>query len=262
MALGGTQRSLPAPILNIVGTTRVLGEARNARQFGAPTGSPNMLRVAQELCRHVLPALPNQPVELGPAFFRDGTLDWGESTALIDKNGDAELWQRLCSFGNRAVVRVPSVSRWTAETRLMLDGRESLYFADPYPPEAPVLDHRGRIAAGVKTDNFFPLCLRKPVDAEQVALAQKYIDDHPVAGGARLPFCPPELFAADQEGKPKWKLASVYDLESGKTELLDAQDWATRGAINAGLSVFVYLDEIEKGRIKPKPRHTQCEALR
>ena len=41
----------------------------------------------------------------------------------------------------------------------------------------------------------------------------------------------------------------------------DADKWATRGAINAGLAVFLYLDQLSKGLIQAKPLYNQCELL-
>jgi hypothetical protein len=39
------------------------------------------------------------------------------------------------------------------------------------------------------------------------------------------------------------------------------ENWATRGAINAGLAVFLFLQEFERGTITPKPLFNQCEKL-
>ena len=53
MALGGTRAKIPDAILNIVGTTRVLGVPRGSHAL--PEASPNMLKLAQALCAQVIP---------------------------------------------------------------------------------------------------------------------------------------------------------------------------------------------------------------
>ena len=46
-------------------------------------------------------------------------MEWSAHTGLVDKNGDAEMWLRLCSLNNRPLVRVPVVpgAGWTSTTR-------------------------------------------------------------------------------------------------------------------------------------------------
>jgi len=256
MTLGGTQRVLPSAVLNIVAATRVLGAKRASNQI-SPTGSPNMLKLAKELCMHTLPAI-NSGYDLAP-LFAHGHLDWGAQTGLIDDNGDAEMWLRLCSLNNRRIVRVPYVERWTSQTgngspgpRLVPD--QSLYYADAYPATAPVLDHRGQIAHGVSADNLFPLCLRAPADPTERAFADAFLAAQPV----RVPYCPAELFA----GNDRYRLRSIPDPDiPGRRVLIDARRWALRGAVNAALSVFLYLDAIERGIVTPKPAFNQCEQL-
>ncbi len=256
MTLGGTQRVLPPALLNIVAATRVLGARRASNQI-SPTGSPNMLKLAKELCLHTLPAV-NASYDLKP-LFDNGHLSWGEQTGLIDVNGDAEMWMRLCSLGNRRIVRVPYVEQWTSQTGIGAPGPRivpdlSLYFADAYPANAPVLDHRGQVVQGVTADNLFPLCFKKPDDPTQLAAANAFR----AAQAVQVPYCPPELFA----GGGMWKLASLPDPEiPGRRVLTDARKWSVRGAINAALSVFLYLDGIERGLIIPRPAFNQCEQL-
>jgi hypothetical protein len=250
MTLGGTQRRLPPALLNIVAATRVFGATRASNQI-SPTGTPNMLKLAQELCLNVLPAVGSS-YDLG-TLFKDGHLSWGDQTGLIDVNGDAEMWLRLCAVGNRRIVRVPFVTDWKTLTKPILAPQESLYFADAYPADAPVLDHRGQIVSGVTADNLFPLCVRKPDDAAQRAAADAFL----AAQSIHAPYCPPELFA----GGDKWKLASIPNPDSPALPrvLSDAKKWAQRGAVNAALSVYLYLDAIERGTVLPKPLFNKCE---
>jgi hypothetical protein len=251
MTLGGTQRRLPPALLNIVAATRVFGATRASNQI-SPTGSPNMLKLAKELCLNVLPAV-GANYELTP-LFKDGHLSWGDQTGLIDVNGDAEMWLKLCSLGNRAVVRVPYVTDWTvANVKPMLAPQESLYWADAYPATAPVLDHHGQLVNGVSADNLFPLCIRKPTDATQLAAAEAFLSQQTV----RPPYCPDALFANNEQ----WKLVTDPNPDGPALPriLTDARKWSVRGAINAALSVFLYLDGIEHGTITPKPPFNQCD---
>src|SRR5262249_37919351 len=99
-------------LLNIVAASRVLGVARPSNKISA-TGSANMLKLGQQLCQHVLPAASGQ-YDLN-YFLDHGSLQWGDETGLIDVNGDAELWRRLCAHGNRMIVRVPQIPTTWAE---------------------------------------------------------------------------------------------------------------------------------------------------
>jgi hypothetical protein len=59
-----------------------------------------------------------------------------------------------------------------------------------------------------------------------------------------------------------YQLASIPDPDiPGRRILTDAKRWALRGAVNAALSVFLYLDAIEHGTVTPKPPYNQCEQL-
>jgi hypothetical protein len=71
-------------------------------------------------------------------------------------------------------------------------------------------------------------------------------DGHP------LPLCPDELFPTGMAVKNP-----LQDRVFGA--VLD--QWATRGAINAGFSVFLYLDRALKGEVKRAPDYDHCELL-
>ena len=249
MALGGTLRQLPADLLNIVASTRILGELRNTSNI-SQVGSPNMLRLGQDLCSHVLPAHTN--VSRFTLDLQSYPVAWGRNTGLIDTNGDAEMWLRLCSLGNRPVVRVPYVE-WKEGEPLKLEVRpiDSHFWGDSYGA-APVLNHKGQIENGIKPDNVFPVCIRKPTDPAELAIAEKVLAANPVggAGGAIIPYCP-EAILGEQ-------LEVVIDAES-RHQYVDARAWATRGAANAGLAVFLYLDQMVRGNVQPTPAYDKCE---
>jgi mono/diheme cytochrome c family protein len=271
MALGGTQKQIPPALLTIVATTPILGAQRS---FTTP-GTPNMLQLAQQLCTDVLPADINvDNPTLDQLLLRRGQLDLtGGTTDIIGTNGDMELWLRLCALDNRQVVRVvvpADGGNWLATTGakdLAIRREQSLYWADGYPAGAPVMDHRGHAVSGVTPDNLFPICLQRPTDPTQAGYADAFRMANPVggAGGNLIPYCPAELFATGPNSAGvaslKWRLAYTTDPKTNQFVYTDAKAWGTRGAINAGLAVFLYIDQLSKGMIAAKPPYNQCGEL-
>jgi len=266
MALGGTRAKIPDAILNIVGTTRVLGVSRGSHAI--PAASPNMLKLAQALCTQVIPQVVGG-LKIDD-YIASGAVPWSESTALIDVNGDVEMWQRLCSNGNRPIVRVPvpSSGSWVANesaSGVIISPTQSLYWADDpdhpgpviFPADAPVLDDRGHLVNGLQSDNLFAVCVQKPGDAAELAALERYRTLNPVggAGGPLIPYCPDYLFQ-----DPKYKFSVTMD-ENNQLSYPDADRWATRAAVNAGLAVFLYLDQLERGAVHPQPLYNHCEQL-
>jgi hypothetical protein len=249
MALGGTEIRIPQTLLNIVAVTKVLGQGREGRFLAE--GSPNMLQLAQTLCAE---ALGVNGGGIDDFFLRNGRIDF-EKTPLIDKNADAELWQRLCSAGQPPVVRVGTmISR---EPRIF---RTDLYWADAYPAGADALDHEGRVVKGVRPDNLFPACFKMPTLPADRAFVTEYLKERPVRGpgGPTMPVCPPELFSPDDA---KWRLKSIRS--DGVDIEVDRRSWALRGAVNAGLAIFAYLDQTRTSAVsKAKPAYNRCEDLR
>jgi mono/diheme cytochrome c family protein len=258
MALGGTLKHLPSQLLDLVSNTPVLGLFRNAKYID-PVGTPDMLRLGLELCTDVIASNYDvQNIGLGP-FLLTGRINWSQQTPLIDVNGDAELWLKLCGIGNRAIVRVPVVS-WSSATTgsdLNVQGNGSLYWGDAYPANAPVMDQRGRVTNGIAPDNTFPLCIRKPTDATERMSADTFLASHKVNGNS-IPYCPDALFPSANP--------SMYQLQYGvdqdnNPDFIDAKKWAARGAVNAGMAVFLYLDSVERGTTQVLPGYDQCDHL-
>jgi mono/diheme cytochrome c family protein len=297
MALGGTKVQIPPQLLQVVATTQVAGVSRARISV---SGSPNMLQLAQKLCSNVLLSdAPNNTIAaLGqlPGAF---PLNWSGQTALVGSNGDAEMWMKVCNLGNRPVVRVlvpgassPKVplplnpqpddwnSYWSGATQLFITG-QSLYWADGtgsdgnpvYPASAPVMNQRAQVSApgssgalAVTADNLFPLCVREPpagspAHATADSVLRQYAADN--TNGAVIPYCPAALFTVGTDtngnGIQKWHLGSPTD-SSGNLTFPDANSWSLRGAINAGLAVFLYIDQLSKTGT-PQPLYNQCELL-
>ncbi len=291
MALGGTKVQLPPQLLQVVAATQVAGTSRSHISI---RGSANMLQLARQLCANLLLSDPNaQFAGLGqlPGTF---PTHWSASTALIDKNGDAETWMKICTLNNRPIIHVlvpgaggspklnalPSnpqpddwASYWSGATGLFLTGT-SVYFgtdgtgAPVYPAGSPLMDQRGRVSTAdlASAGDLYPMCVREPpagsdAHAAADALLQKLADN--ATGGSVIPYCPAALFAGgtDTNGNAilKWALSTPKDANQNFT-FPDANSWALRGAINAGLAVFLYIDQLSQNAA-PQPLYNQCELL-
>jgi hypothetical protein len=230
-----------------------------------------MLDVARTFCDDVLPNTLARRKKFEPTRGAIVTLAMtsenspSQDPALIsprvDTNGDAELWQQLCTFQNPLPMRVvtatwdelagPSVLKFEIASTDAVFGSSS---GDTTPPThdlwrrdgygtGPVGDHLGRIRSGVDSQNLAPWCLRTPSDPSVKTALESYWHDQ-WADGSPPPYCP-VAFLSDEAGH-------LTDVE--------ASDWSRRGAMNAGLSVFLYLDSVEHGT-KPIPDYDHCEQL-
>ena len=124
-----------------------------------------------------------------------------------------------------------------------------------YPADAPVMDHHGRLHQGLTADNPFPICVAKPIDPTAVQDADTVLKSIAVggAGGTLIPYCPPD-FLIEANRLDDGGLAAPETFP-------DARRWAARGAINAAMAVFLYLDDIERHPEKRKPLYNQCDQL-
>ena len=259
MTLGGTQKHLPQDVLTEVSQSPVIGQVRAHITL---EGTPDMLKLGLTLCEQIIGADgPPGTIYSLSNLIATGRMGWSQNTGLIDKNGDAEMWLRLCSLNNRPVVRVPVVpgAGWTSTTRAsdLTIYPEDLYFArgpngeDLYGGN-PVLNERGTIDVGVMAGNLFPICVAKPSDPKQLGYATTALAAGAVNGNV-IPFCPDGFVTSAH------KLSINGD--SSPIDYIDGRQWAARGAINAALAVFLYLDQIEKDPSKRQPLFTQCNLL-
>jgi mono/diheme cytochrome c family protein len=238
MGLGGTQKVIPASILAIVSNTQVLG---TQRKWLAPAQSANMLSTAQSLCGATL------PITAGSVNFDPTIGSFEHAPPLIWTNGDAEMWKRLCAVNNPPPVRA-LYAKWPSPV-FQIRGDIDLYAPDKYPANALVGNDHGEVETGIRATNLSPWCVRRPAEATQQALADAYVKAN------SLPYCPASLVPP--------LVPPADSTPPGDTHLTKAaqNDWATRGAINAGLAVFVYLDGLVRGTVPPKPSYDRCEQL-
>jgi mono/diheme cytochrome c family protein len=257
MALGGTEKHLPQDVLNQVSLSPMLGQVR---AHIATQGTPDMLKLGLDLCALISTSEPLSTIPMTD-FVNNGQFGWSKFSGLIDKNGDAEMWLQLCNLGNRQLVRVPMVpdDTWKADTTtasLTIQGY-GLYYAtsdtgEDYYGANPVLDQHGNVVNGVKPDNLFPICIAPPPDAQR-ANADKALAAGKVQGKSIIPYCPSGFVTPAH--------ALKYDSSTTPATFPEARKWAARGAINAALAVFTYLDALEKTPSIRKPLYNQCSML-
>jgi mono/diheme cytochrome c family protein len=229
MALGGTQVKIPPGVLQIVALTQVLDQHR---QLFSTQLSANMLSTAKGLCQTLLGA---QPVGDGQKVFVP-TYPLRYSSTLIHTNGDAELWLRLCTLNNPPPVHVIGADGKVDEpfslsgdfdqaTTVLLANTPALQAALAHAPVGNFGNSRGMTDTGLRADNLWPWCESSPTTAQ----------------ANNWPVCPPtspgEFLTSDQE-----------------------EQWAVRGAINAGLGVFLYVKSLES-LSAPPPDYNQCAQL-
>lgn len=297
MGLGGTRANLPKSAVAAIGASEVLGTRSGIQVVleGLDTQkAANMLEIAKLSCQALVPNRPDPEVRdqdrdiifdpirgaLSEDPARDGSDDGdkirnykslaatnggpGEQkyyslgkTGLIVTNGHADLWQRLCTLDNPLPVRMVSFETTGQTDFLYVSG---LYRRAHYPAGAEV-GEGGRKVAGLSPSNISPWCVIPPSPqsgAGRVSIER--FPDYLQRTGLQLPMCPAEILADDAPGRILFPKA----LPDGTviTGDDDVERWAIRGAMNAGMSVFVYLDAISRGLIQPKPAYNRCQDLK
>jgi mono/diheme cytochrome c family protein len=271
MTLGGTLKRIPQDILHLVEATKILGATRNNLEFlpGANQATANMLNLARGLCSVVLP----DPTNLGHfgqdqyQLFKGGLEPQTyppyntDDAPFIDVNEDKEMWLTLCTGFSPPVVRVYSAGDKDLGTGAYSVKLTALYYADAYPPDAPVLDHNKVIQMGVHTSygdptypiNYYPACLIAPPPD-----AAAYLASRPIRTITHMPDCPPALLA---NGKALWKVTD----DTNGPDSDNVNRWALRGAIAAGMSVFNYLQTslmaATGGQAIVAPAYNECQLL-
>jgi mono/diheme cytochrome c family protein len=253
MTLGGTQRVIPPAVLTLVGNTYVIGEKRSGGKRALQSGTANMLQVAQFLCGEVLPATDKLFDPLRGALRTPAvSASPDDSSPLIYRNGDGEMWERLCAFQNPLPVRVVTATQYDAtqgprfRVPVVPAGDNTPAIYDVYKRDAygsgAVGDERGGVRPALDDTNQAPWCIREP-DAKLRVEVDKFWTDHG-GGGTQPPYCPQALV-----------------VEANRLTEDAVTAWTQRGAMNAGLSVFLYLDALGKGEKKRLPEYNRCEEL-
>ncbi len=265
MGLGGTAVNIPVPVLQIVALTKVLDQQRT---LDASQLSANMLSQAKALCVSLLgPSSSASDPYFNPAVghaYLDAKLS-GLNETLIPENGDAELWLSLCSLANSSPVHVVTFSDGS-ENKLTVQSTEdptlgfrivpgALIAPGDYPIGAVVGNEQGAAVpyslafagAGVTAAsiNKWPWCVADTLTGDEATPGQEaYL------GANNVPKCPATVMTALNACR---QANNCYSVD-------DANRWAVRGAINAGMAVFTYVRALETAG--PAPDYTQCNLLK
>jgi hypothetical protein len=108
-------------------------------------------------------------------------------------------------------------------------------------------DQRGKIAKGIQPGNLAPWCVMAPADSAtqtQLDEAQKKRS----ASQGPLPICP-----------------DTWLTVANKIDQAAFDSWSLRAAMNAGFSVFLYLDQLSRDALSGKAAPVafdHCEQLK
>jgi mono/diheme cytochrome c family protein len=249
MALGGTQVVIPSEVLSLVQETPVFGVPRLLAVTSA-----NMLSTAKGLCASLLG--PSGPQQIPPGTpYLDASANL-LNIHLIRTNGDAELWLRMCTFANPSPVHVlkwydgktGQVNVPAATNNGAIDFGQLGFqqFVDP----AAYVANGGTVIGDEngKTVTLGSADAGPPANWPQWPWCIDMTDMSSVPAG--YPECPPAVAT----------LVRNCDTQQGCWTEDTANAWAVRGAMNAGFSVFLYVQALEQ-LSSPPPDYTQCEQL-
>jgi hypothetical protein len=199
---------------------------------------------------------------IAPLPMRQGTLEPEYSAAsFVTENADAEVWERMCAIDNPPPLSVVSCVYDKPHDRLDCTGRAMWVTSETGEPLVSLDrsligdkletqhfgNHLGGIVDGLKPGNLRPWCVQRgqgdTVNDELEKLWKNRTEP--------LPWCPPEL----EQGT---SLASLLSSEGATGER--SLRWATRGAMNVGMSVFYYLRGRIDGSLKPQVPVDACGA--
>ena len=158
MALGGTTATIPNLVLQLVARSPVAGTTRPAPLLDSSTASANMLQAARNACRSLFSLPSTAGVDITQANKFGVTLD--SPFPLIQTNGDAELWEQLCTINNPPFVRSLEVQSSGGGAFFS----PILYESTAYPANTPVGKQGGQVvmsgpSGGVTDDNHVPWCI-------------------------------------------------------------------------------------------------------
>lgn len=282
MGLGGTRANIPKAAVATVGRSEVLGvrsgiEINFENLEGSEAG--NMLEIAKLSCQELVPDRPNpvtsdldtdilfdptrgqlvrdpQRSYVTPSVGRDNQPNGrGQQfyslakTGLVTTNGHAELWDALCRVGNPLPVRLVSFETTGEDDFFYVSG---LYRRSAYPPGDRVGDDTGPGGPGqtLRPENAAPWCVVRPTHPELAPAFEQYLE----RTGQDLPLCSDAVASLDAAGR-------IRQGDNSSEGDDDVERWAIRGAMNAGMAVFVYLDALSKGEVSAKPAYNHCEEL-
>jgi hypothetical protein len=143
---------------------------------------------------------------------------------------------------------------------------------------APCLVGDEHAAVGSLTsDNLLPWCVTVSKSLNHRELVDPWFENTcvgpPGSPCVHPPRCPgtyDDLWAIppatwNAETDPPWTPSNGWDLSwdtKGPVKGRAADEWSLRGAINAGLAVFLYLDSVSRDPTRAKPAYDHCEQVK
>ena len=246
MGLGGTKATIPDVVLKLVATSPFYGHA-----VTAPGGNrtPNMLQSALGLCESVITASRS----LGDG---DSAPLMGANSPFAPTTGHYETWEALCNFENEPLVHAFRSNG----TEFVSNGLTYRSKDDAgqwvYPTDALVGDQQGHITRGIQPSNVGAWCFMQPKDdVERTKLVNWGIGQGIAESG--LPLCPPELLA-EALGYPVHRIGDGGPSDGPFTNATFKEHWIRRGAMNAGMSAYYFLNGITSGEITPNQPYDFC----
>ncbi len=238
MALGGTTASIPKLVINLVARSVVAGTVRSNPLVSVSNASANMLEAARVACRRLYGLTSETTPDPTPG--NQFGVPASNTSYLLQSNGDAELWERLCTINNPPMVRGLEVKNNGNGVNF---SRAALFESTAYPANTPVGKQAGQIvmsssSGGVTDDNAVPWCVKRSGDTDAAKKDLATFLANNMVNGQPLPVCPEALLNA---------VATDERLT----------EFAARGALNAGFAIFYYLDQVSKG-LASTARFDEC----
>jgi hypothetical protein len=259
MALGGTSVQIPEEILEIVAVTKVLG---SQRVVPLQSLSANMLSQAKALCMNLVGPAYNVPHQFN--YSGGGYLaSEGLTGNFLLTNGDAELWMRLCELANPSPVHILTLDQGSLTVAPIQDTTYNLDISPAANNAASLVDAAAWLnaAASSPLGTFKVGNERGGLDSSLVVPTATNVLPGATTPGNLWPWCiDPGASGAGAVSSdlqqficPQAVLTIAHGCEQTPpippaggscfaTE--QANQWAVHGAINAGISVFLYVKSI------------------
>jgi mono/diheme cytochrome c family protein len=262
MTLGGTEAQIPSAVVSLVSKSPFYGQGVQAgRETGLATA--NMLESAGQTCEQLLSGVRWEVYSrVGAVGLRLSRQPAGAVDPFLRGNAHYELWESLCGYENEPIVRVFDLDQTALFfNQDVADGRGNYYRSKDrggrwvYPADHPVGNQNGDIELGIQPTNTLPWCVRKGSEQDAMTARQR-LEANGVPAN-RMPFCPEALFATAYDRE-------IHELPASAAANEDhfnadfREQWLQRGAMNAGIAAYYYLDRWTKGEITPLPTYDAC----
>jgi hypothetical protein len=298
MALGGTRAHIPDAFLTQVSHTSFFGDFRGGT---ITLAGANMLAIGRALCQATLQLAPynignntgyfaDHAQAQGNQLLFDNadaemwlklcTLNNPPPVAVFLYNPTDKkqhlTWATL-SEGYNGGNALAGFTGFTSASDL---APELLRKAFAGSPSGAVADENGQVSATLGPQRL-PWCIgdfffraRNPApdtdfdnwintscisgkDCSPTSTGGQCAGTGPNLDCVRWPRCPESAYQPYDANDPNAPVTTMWDDANGTA----VSQWALRGAINAGLAVFLYLDSITRGGATPQPAYDQCEQL-